>query len=171
MLQLIGDLTMPKAKRGPEATHEDPPSKRGRSTATRRSRISAEEVRACDEDDPVLRDALGLPPGRLDAIANITMMGPAGNDEDGNWRTDFEPEEHRRIRITEPFTPRDTDHEEEAFGAARPQEEGVGLSPLRATARTRAGSVPPGCFSRSALTALEVVDLIEKRREARDKKT
>ena len=169
MLQLIGDLTVPRARRGPGATHEEPPSKRGGRTATRRLSVSGEGVRVHDEDDPVLRDALGLPPGRPDATANIAKMGTAGDDEDGHWRTDFEPEEHRRPRITEPSTPLDTGHEEADFGAARPQEEGLGLSPIRATARGRTGSVPPGFPSRSALTALEVMDLMEERHRARDK--
>ena len=117
----------------------------------------------------MLRDAVGLPPGRPDATANIAMMGTAGDDGDGHWRTDFEPEEHRRPRITEPSTPLDTGHEEADFGAARLQEEGLGLSPIRDTARARAGSAPPGFPSRSALTALEVMDLMEERHRARAK--
>ena len=149
---------MPRAKRGPGTTHEDPPSKRGGRTATRGSSVSGEGVRPHDEDDPVLRNALGLPPGRFDATANIAMMGTASDDEDGHWGTDFEPEEHRRPRVTEPSTPLDTGHEEADFGAARPQEEGLGFSPIRDTARVRAGSVPPGFPPRSALTALEAVD-------------
>ena len=55
------------------------------------------------------------------------------------------------------------------FGAARPRQEGLGLSPIRDTARTYTGSVPPGCPSRSALTALEVVDLMEKHYWARNR--
>ena len=169
VLQLIGHLTMPRAKRGPGVTHGHPPSKKGGRTATRRSSISGEGVRAHDKDDPVFRDAPGLPPGRPDATANIAMMATAGDDEDGHWRTDFEPEERWRPRITAPSTPLDTGHEEADFGAARPQGEGLGLSPIRATARARAGTVPPRFPSRSALTALEVLDLIEERCQARDK--
>ena len=126
-------------------------------------------MRAHDEDDPVLRDALGLSPRRPDATANIATMRTAGDDGDGHWRTHFEPEEHRRPRITEPSTPLDTGHEEADFGAARPREEGLGLFPIRATARARVGSVPPGFPSRSALTAWELVDLMEERHRVRDK--
>ena len=78
-MQLIGDLNMARAKRGPGATHEERPSKRGGRIATRKSSTSDERVRAHDEDDPVLRDALGLPPGRHGA-----MMGTAGDDGDGH---------------------------------------------------------------------------------------
>ena len=121
------------------------------------------------EDDLVLRDALGLPPGLPDAAANIAMMGTAGDDRDGHWRTEFEPEEHRGPRVIEPSTPLDTGHEEADFEAARPREEGLGLSPIRGTARARAEFVPPGLPSRSSLTALDVVDLTEERHRVRDK--
>ena len=117
----------------------------------------------------MLRDALDLSPRRLDANANIATMGTAGDDGDRHWRTDFEPEEHRRPRVIEPSTPLDTGHEEVDFGAVRPRKEGLGLPLIRATARACAGSVPPGFHSRSALTALEVVDLVEERQRARDK--
>ena len=109
------------------------------------------------------------PPGRPDATANIATMGTAGDDGDGHWRADVEPEEHRGPRITEPSTPIDTGHEEVDFMAARPREEALGLSHIRDTVRARAGSVPPGFPSGCALTALEVVDLMEERHRARDK--
>ena len=97
------------------------------------------------------------------------MLGTAGDDEDGHWRTDFEPEEHRRPRITKPSTPLQTGNEEVDFGVARPQDEGFGLSPIRDTARSRTGSAPPGFAPRKALTTLEVVDLMDERHRARDK--
>ena len=112
-------------------------------------------------DDPVLRDALGLSPRRPNATANIATMGTAGDDGEEHWRTDCEPEEHRGPRITELSTPLDTGHEEVDFGAARPRKEGLGLSPIKDTAHARAGPVPSGFPSRSALTALDVVDLME----------
>ena len=96
---------MPMAKRGPGVTQEGPPSKRGGRTATRRSGISYERMRAHEEDDPALRDALNLCPRRLDATANIATMGTAGDDGDGHWRTDFEPEEHREPRVLSPLRP------------------------------------------------------------------
>ena len=117
----------------------------------------------------MLRDALGLPSRRPDAAANIAMMGTSGDDEEGHWCSDFEPEEHRRPRITEPSTLLEAGNEEVDFGAVPPQEEGLGLSPIRDTTRARAGSVPPGFASRRALTATEVVDLMEERHRARDK--
>ena len=160
---------MPRTKRGPGLTQEDPPSKRGGRATARRSSGSGERVPAANEDDPVLRDAFGLPPRLPDSTANIAMVGTAGDDEDGHWRTDFEPEEHRRPRVTEPSTPLQSGYEEVDFGVARPQEEGLGLSPIRDTARARTGSPPPGFASRNALTALEVVELIEERHWARDK--
>ena len=95
---------MPRTKRGPRVKQEDPPSKRrGRATA-RRSSGSGERAPAVNEDDPVLRDALGLPLRFPDSTANIAMMGIFGDDEDGHWRKDFEPEDHRRPRVTEPST-------------------------------------------------------------------
>ena len=129
---------MPRVKRGPGVTHEDLPAKRGGKAPTSRSSISDERVETHDEDDPVLCDALDLFPRRPDATANIATMGIAGDDRDGHWRTDFEPEEHRGPRVIEPSTPLYTGHEEVNFGAARPREEGLGLSPI--TARARAGS-------------------------------
>ena len=74
-------------------------------------------------------------------------MGTADDDGDGHWRTDFEPEEHRRPRVIEPSTPLDKGHEEVDFGEARPREEGLGLSTIRKTARAvpdlfRQGSLP-----------------------------
>ena len=65
---------MPRAKRWPGVTQEDPPSKRGGRTATRRSNISNKRVRAHEEEAPVLRDALGLSPRRPDATADTAMQ-------------------------------------------------------------------------------------------------
>ena len=59
---------------------------------------------AGNEGDPVLRDSLGLPPRSPTATANIAMVGTAGADEDGHWRSNFEPEEHQRPRVTQPST-------------------------------------------------------------------
>ena len=98
-------------KRGPGATQEDPLSKRGGRAPTRRSSVSGVMARVQNEDDPVMRDVLGLPPRPPDATANIAMMGTAGDDEEGPWRTDFEPEKHRRPRVTEPSTPLQMDNE------------------------------------------------------------
>ena len=109
---------MPRTKHGPGATREDPPSKRGERTTTRRSSGSGERAPGANEDVPLLRDVLGLPPRLPDSTANIAMMGAAGGDEGGDEEVDF--------------------------GVARPQEEGLGLSPIRATARSRTGSAPPG---------------------------
>ena len=67
---------------------------------------------AANEDDPVLHDALGLPPRLPNFTANTGMMGTAGDDEDGHWRNDFEPEEYRRPRAMEPSTPLQTGNEE-----------------------------------------------------------
>ena len=69
----------------------------------------------------------------------------------------------------EPSTPLQAGNEEVDFGVARPQEEGLGLSPIRDTGRSRTGSAPPGFASRNVLTALEVVDLMEERHRVRDK--
>ena len=80
-----------------------------------------------------------------------------------------EPEEHRRLRVTEPSTPLQNGDEEVDFEVARPQEEGLGLSPIRDTARSRTGSAHPGFPSRNALIALEIVDLMEERHRVRDK--
>ena len=115
---------MPRTKRGPGATQEDPPSKRGGRATTRRSSGSGERVPAPNEDDPVRRDDLGLPPRLPDSTANIAMVRNAGDDEDGHWRTDFEPEEQRIPKVTEPSAPLQTGNEEVDFGVARPQEEG-----------------------------------------------
>lgn len=52
----------------------------------------------------------------------------------------------------------------------RPPDQGLGLSPFSEAARSRAGSVSPGFGSRSALTAVEVVDLMEERHRVRDEK-
>ena len=166
---------MPRTKRGPGAVQEETPSKRGRRAATRRSSAFGERIRAPNEDYPVLRDALGLPSSRPNSAntrgdtANIAVVGTAGDDEDAHWRTDFEPDEHRRPRITELSTPLEAGNEHVDFEVDRPREEGLGLSPLRDTARNRAESVPPGFASRNAITALEIVDLMEKRHRARDK--
>ena len=116
-------------KRGPGATQEDPSSKRGGRATTRGSSGSGERVPAPNEDDPVLRNALGLPPRLPDSTAIIAMVGTAGDDEDGHWRTDFEPEEHRRSRVTEPSTPLQTGNEKEESGVARPHEKGLGCLP------------------------------------------
>ena len=150
-------------------TQEDPPSKRGGRAITRRSSGSGERVPDPNEDDPLLRDALGLLSRIPDSAANIAMVGTAGDDEDGHWRTDFEPEEHRRPRVTEPSTPLQTGNEEVDFGVARPQEDGLGMFPTRDTARSRTGSAPSDFASRNALTAMEVVDLMEERHRTRDK--
>ena len=109
---------MPRTKRGPEATQEDPPSKRGGRATTRRSSGSGEMASAACEDDPVLRDALGLPPRLPNPTANIVMMGTAGDDEDGHWRNDFEPEEHRRPSAMKLFMPLQAGNEEVEFGVA-----------------------------------------------------
>ena len=55
------------------------------------------------------------------------------------------------------------------FGAARPPDEGLDLSPIREAARPRAGSVPPGFAPRIARVALEIVDLMEEWHRVRDK--
>ena len=167
VLPPIKDFTSPRTKRGPGETQGDPPSKRGGRATTSRSSISDEGARVHNDDGPVLRDALGLPSRLPDAAANIAMMGTAGDDDEGHWCTDFELEEHRRPRITEPSTALQTGNEETDFGVATLQEEGLGLSLLRDTARARTGSAPPGFASNNALTALEVVDLMEKRLYAR----
>ena len=96
---------MPRTKRGPEAMQEDIRSKRGGRATTRRPSGSGEITSAGSEEDPVLRDALGLPPWPANAIATIAMMWTVGADEDAHWRSVFEPEEHRRPRVTEPSTP------------------------------------------------------------------
>ena len=159
---------MPTTKRGPAATHEDLASKRGGRATTRRSSGSRERAPATNEDDPVLRDALCLSPSLPDSTANFPVVGNAGNDDDGHWLTDLEPEEHRRPRVTEPSKPLQTGNEEVDFGVARPQEERLGFSPIRDTARSRTGSAPLGFTSRNALMALEVVDLMEERHRTRD---
>ena len=61
-----------------------------------------------------------------------------------------------------------TGNEEVEFGVARPPEDGLGVSTIRDTARAQTGSAPRG-FARNALTALEVVDLMEERHRARYK--
>ena len=159
---------MPRAKRGPGATQEDFPAKRGGRATTRRPSGSGEMAPAINEDDPVLRDALGLPPRFPNPTANVAMMGTANDDEDAHWRSDFEPEEHRRPRVMEPTTPLQTGNEEVDFGVARPQEDGLRLSPIREAARSRIGSMPPGFAFRNALTALEVMDLMKEQHWVRD---
>ena len=119
---------MPKTKRGPGATQEDLPFRRGRAT-TRSSSGSGELAPAANEDDPVLRDTLGLPPPLPNLSANVAILGTAGDDEDGHWRNDFEPEAHWRPRVTEPSTPLQASNEAMDFGVARPQEDELGLSP------------------------------------------
>ena len=160
---------MPRTKRGPGVTQEYPASKRGGRATTRRSSGSGERVPAPNEDDSVLRDALGLPPRLPDFTANIAMIRTAGEDEDGHWRTDFEAEEHRRPRLRNPPRRFKPAMKRWSLGFARPQKERLGLSPIEDTARSRTGSAPPGFASRNALTALEVVDLMEERYWARDK--
>ena len=75
------------------------PSKTAGRVTTWRPRISGEIISAGNEDDPVLHDVIGVPPGSRNATANeprvLTRM-PIG---------DFEPEEHRRPRVTPPATP------------------------------------------------------------------
>ena len=137
---------------------EDLAAKRGGGVTTRRTSGSSEIAPVVNKEDPVLRDALGLPPRFLNPTANITMMGTVGDDENAHWRSDFEPEDHRRPKVTEPSMLLQAGDEEMGFGVARPQEEGLGLSPIREAARSRTNSVPPGFTSRNSLTALEVVD-------------
>ena len=156
---------MPRTEGGPGTTQEDLPSKRGGRATTKRPSGSGEMA----SDDPVSRDALGLPPRFPNLTANVAMMGTAGDDEDGHWRSDFEPEVHRKPRVTEPSMPLQTCNEDVDFGVSRPQEDGLVLSPIREAARSRTGSVPPGFASRNALTALEVLDLMEERHQVRDK--
>ena len=122
-----------------------------------------------NEADPVLRDALGLPPRSPSPTANVAMMRTAGDDEDANWHSDFEPEDHRRPRVTEPSTPVQAGNEEVDFGVAQPPDDGLGFSPVREAARSRTGSVPPGFTSCNALTALNVADLKKERHRVRDK--
>ena len=160
---------MPRTKRGPGATQENLPSKRGERATTRRPSGPGGMAPAANEDDPVLRDALGLPSRLPNHTANAAMMGTAGDDEDGHWRSDFEPEEHRRPRVMKPCTPLQTGNEEVDVGVAPPQEDGLRLPPIREATRSRAGSVPRGFASRNALTALEVVDLMGERHRVRDK--
>ena len=78
------------------------------------------------------------------------MVGTAGDDEDGHWRADFEPEEHRTPRVTEPSTPLETGNEEVNLGVAQPQEEGLGLSLIWDTARP---APAPDRFPRVSLPA------------------
>ena len=142
---------------------EDIPSKRGGRATTRRPSGSGKIISAGNGEDPVLRDALGLPPRSPNVTANITTMGTVGADEDAHWRSEFEPEEHRRPRVTEPSTPLQAGDEEVHFGATRPPDEGLVLASIREAPRSCAGSAPPGLASRSALVAMEVVDLMEDR--------
>ena len=98
--------------------------------------LCARQNHRCDPTDPFVicpLDPIG--PRLPDATASIAMMWTAGDDEKGHWRTDFEPEEHWKPRVTEPSTPLQTGNEEVDFGVTRPQEEGLGLSPIRDTAR------------------------------------
>ena len=78
-------------------------------------------------------------------------------------------EEYRMPRVMEPCTLLQAGNEEVNFGVAWPQEEGLGLSPIRDTARSRARLPPPGFVSHNALTALEVVDLMDERHRPRRK--
>ena len=80
----VEDFIMPRTKRAPGASQEDLPSKRGERATTRRSSGSGESVPAANDDDPVVRDALGFPPRLPDSTVNIAMMGTAGDDEDGH---------------------------------------------------------------------------------------
>ena len=97
------------------------------------------------------------------------MMGSAGDGKDAHWRSGFKSEEHRMPRVTELSMPLQAANEEMDFGVARPPDDGLGLPPIREAARSRTGSVPQGFISCNALTALEVVDLVEERHRVRDK--
>ena len=90
---------MPRTKRGPGATHDDLPSKRGGKGTIRRPIGCGEMTPAANDEVPVLRDALGLPPRFPNPAANVVMMEAAGDDEDGHWCNDFEAEEHRRPTV------------------------------------------------------------------------
>ena len=59
---------------------------------------SGERAPAANENDPALRHARGLPPRLPNSNANIAVMRATGDDEDGHWRNDFEPEEHPGLR-------------------------------------------------------------------------
>ena len=159
---------MSRTKRGPGAVQEEPPSNRGGKAVARRSSVSGKRVRVPNEDDPALRDALGLPPSRSDPAAIIAVVQTAGDNGDAPWRTYFEPENDRRPTITEPSTPLEAGNKEVDFEVERPRYEGWRLSPLN-TARNRAGSVPPGFASRNLLNAREVVDLMGEPHRTRDK--
>ena len=139
---------MPGTKHRRGAMQQGLPFKRGGRATTRRPSGSGEMAVAASEDDPVFRDALGLPPRFPNLTANVAMMGTAGDDEDGHWRSDFEPGEHQWPRVMEPSSPLQAGNQEVEFGVARPQEDGLGMSPIRAAARSRTGSVPPGFASR-----------------------
>ena len=76
--RLLRNLTMPRVKRGPGVTHEDHPCKKRERAATRWSIISNERVRPHDEDDPVLRDALGLSARRDDATDTARARAGSG---------------------------------------------------------------------------------------------
>ena len=108
---------------------EDLPSKRGGRPTTRRQSGSGEMAPAVNEEAPVLRDAFGLPPRSPNPTANLAMMGTAGDDDDAHWRSDFEPEEHRRPRVMRPSTSLVAGNEEVDLGVAQPPDDGLGLSP------------------------------------------
>ena len=55
----------------------------------------------------------------------------SGDDGDAHWRTDFEPEEYKRPRITEPSSPLEAGNEEVDFEVERPREEGLRFLPSR----------------------------------------
>ena len=115
---LFEDFNAPGTKRGPGAMQEDLPSKRGGRVTTRRPSGSGEIAPAVNEQNSVLRDALVRSPRSLNPTANIAMMGTAGDDEDGHWRSDFEPEEHRGPRVMERSTPLHAGNEKVDFGVA-----------------------------------------------------
>ena len=66
---------MARPKRRPGAIQEDLPSKRGGRATPRRPSGSGEIASTAKEEDPVLRDALGLPPRSPNATANVALLG------------------------------------------------------------------------------------------------
>ena len=91
-----------------------------------------------NEEDPALRDALSLPPKPPDATANIATMGTAGDDVGApisSARSIGGPGLWNPPLLFKLATKQRT-------GVARRQEEGLGLSPIRDTARARMGFGP-----------------------------